>query len=109
MRDEFLLALVFAALLGIWVADTILNLGFKEPTRGDTDVSFAEAKPIFEKRCVSCHSQPHWNWTNYDVAYAKRDQIKNRVWNLRNMPLGAGMPEEERKVIKDWVDSGAKK
>ena len=70
------------------------------------------ARPIFQKNCLPCHNlnNPYNlpSWLDYKTAYDKRDKIRYRVWEIRSMPLGQNMPENERKMIKDWIDSGAK-
>ncbi len=71
-----------------------------------------DIKPIFEKRCSSCHNShtPQRNWLDYDTAYANRIKIKNRVFiELSMPPSGISMELEERWKISDWVDFGAKK
>ncbi len=71
-----------------------------------------DIKPIFEKRCSSCHNghTPQRNWLDYDTAYANRLKIKNKVWIEQSMPpSGISMEPEERHKISDWVDFGAKK
>jgi len=71
-----------------------------------------DAKPIIEKHCSQCHNA-NWadkNWMDYDTAFKNRDKIKLRVGN-ESMPPGnpTEMTKEERKVLIDWVDQGAKK
>lgn len=67
-------------------------------------------KSIFEKRCAACHNVnwPDKNWLVYENAFRDRVKIKNRVWEVRNMPIGP-IDEEERRKIKDWIDQGAKR
>lgn len=71
-----------------------------------------DAKPIFEKRCSSCHNA-NWsdkNWMDYQTAAQNKDKIKLRVEN-QTMPPGntTGMTKEEREKLIRWVDGGAKK
>jgi len=59
------------------------------------------------------------NWLSYKTAFADRWEIKRRVWHswkgsyfkqpmpTGNSPESQAMTEEERVVIKDWVESGA--
>lgn len=73
-----------------------------------------DAKPIFKNRCIICHTAqmtPDKDWMNYDIAFAKKDLIKKRVWILKDMPQGnaTGMTDSEREVIKNWVDEGGQK
>jgi uncharacterized membrane protein len=79
----------------------------------DGDVTFKkEIRPIFEKRCAQCHNArwPDKNWLDYTRAKQHADRIKMRVWIQKNMPPGnfSGMTEDERKLVRDWVDNGAK-
>lgn len=67
-----------------------------------------DIKPIMQQRCFQCHSSGYWNWTVYDNALKYKDIIRLRVWVTRQMPLGGNITEDERKMIRDWVDQGAK-
>lgn len=69
-----------------------------------------DARPIFEKRCASCHNEM-WvdkNWLDYSKAFENKDKIKLKVWKEKSMPVGQDMPQEERETIRKWVDEGAK-
>ena len=72
---------------------------------------YKDIKPIFEKRCALCHSSnwPDKNWLDVDKARANAEKIKFRVSN-QSMPPGnaTSLTKEERKMIIDWVDGGAK-
>lgn len=72
-----------------------------------------DIKPLFKKRCEMCHnaSNPSLNWMDYDTAFKKRKEIKDRVFVKKDMPMGnaTNITEPERKEIADWVDQGAKK
>lgn len=78
--------------------------------------------PIVMGKCVRCHnteSQMLPNWLDYKTAFAKKEEIKRRVWDSwkgryykQSMPAGTGpecesMTEEERATIKAWVAEGA--
>jgi len=87
-------------------------LGMSEGYRADTSPTYAkDVKPIIENRCQVCHNEmtPERNWMDYDTAYKKRKEIKKRVTEKSMPPFGMPMDDAERKVVKDWVDSGAKK
>jgi uncharacterized membrane protein len=66
--------------------------------------------PIIEKRCAMCHNKTTLdrNWLDYNTTYKKRANIKLRLEN-RTMPIGITMPDNERKLMIDWVKQGAKK
>ena len=79
----------------------ILNMG--------TDISYKkDIRPIFQQRCIQCHSSGPLNWMEYNNAFKYKDQIKRRVWDYRSMPPGGFITEEEREKIRDWVNQGAK-
>lgn len=97
-------------------------------TRGATNaaqVTYAgDVLPIIVGRCFSCHNdQTRFlpNWSDYNTAYAHREEIKRRVWDSwkgeyfkEPMPAGNSpqclmMTEEERLIIKNWVETGAVK
>jgi mono/diheme cytochrome c family protein len=78
--------------------------------------------PIFIGKCFRCHNdQTRFlnNWTEYNAALADRWEIRRRVWNswkggyfkqpmpTVNSPESEAMTEEERTLIKDWIDAGA--
>lgn len=80
--------------------------------------------PIIVGRCYSCHNdQTRFlpNWSDYNTAFAHREEIKRRVWDSwkgdyfkEPMPAGNSqqcliMTEEERLTIKRWVETGAVK
>ena len=78
--------------------------------------------PIIMGRCARCHNDQTTilpNWMDYKTAFEHRREIRRRVWDCwkgtyykQPMPAGGGpecqaMTEEERRIIKDWVESGA--
>jgi len=84
-------------------------------------VSYAEARTVVDRRCIECHSQKPTSrafpfapqGVMLDTAeqmqqYAQR--IKESVAVERSMPLAnlSGMTDEERLVLRRWVDGGAK-
>jgi uncharacterized membrane protein len=68
-------------------------------------------KRIFATRCVPCHAPGGAlpNWTDYSVALAKKERIRERVINQKNMPPPANnkLTDEERVLIGKWLDAGA--
>lgn len=72
-------------------------------------VTFADVKPIFKKACASCHvpggALP--DWQNYSEAFNKKDRLYDRVMVKKDMPLGGGITEDERKLIGQWLIDGA--
>jgi uncharacterized membrane protein len=72
-----------------------------------------DIKPLVEKRCMPCHTgqiQTLPNFTIYKTAHLNRFKIRKRVVELKNMPPGNStqMTDEEREIIKKWIDGGAK-
>ncbi len=76
--------------------------------------------PIFMGKCSRCHNGEGmlYNWMNYKTAFGDRQEIKRRVWDSwkgkyfkQSMPAGSqeaqAMTEEERTIIKEWVEAGA--
>ncbi len=83
-------------------------------------VTFAEANDIITRRCRQCHSATPTdavftsppNGVTFDtpasvVAYAARMRL--RVVEARSMPLAnqTDMTDEEREVLRRWIDQGA--
>ena len=78
--------------------------------------------PLFLGKCSRCHNETGKylpNWADYKTAYADRLEIKRRVWDSwqgkyfkQAMPAGncpemQTITENDRAVIKDWVETGA--
>ena len=81
-----------------------------------------DIQPIFMGNCSSCHNQQSrfvYDWLDYKTAYADRWEIKRRIWDswkgsyykeampIANSPESLALTDEQRLVIKHWVDSGA--
>ncbi len=79
--------------------------------------------PILAGKCARCHneqSQVLPNWLDYQTSASRRWEIKRRVWDswegtYFKQPMPAGnspefqaMTEEERVIIRDWVEGGAR-
>jgi len=81
--------------------------------QSSSSISFQEdIRPLFEKRCMMCHKYTlhRIQWTEYDesMQYVNSGQLLERVWNLQDMPPpGMEMTEEERELVKDWIEGGA--
>lgn len=85
------------------------------------DVSYAEARAVVDRHCVSCHSErptiPAFpiapNGTTFDTADELRRHaaaIRLRTVVDRSMPLlnKTGMTETERATLGRWIDAGAR-
>ena len=78
--------------------------------------------PILMGKCYRCHNQQTSflnNWLDYRTAYADRAELKRRIWDswrgtyfkqampILNSPESEAITEEERAVIKAWIETGA--
>ena len=89
----------------------VIPSGIVNPVLPEKAVTFQRVQPIFEKRCVGCHSgldmgSGSQDFAVYSSAFAHKEQILERVVILKNMPLYSTMPIEERELIRDWVNQG---
>jgi mono/diheme cytochrome c family protein len=81
-----------------------------------------DVMPILMGKCFRCHNEQTKflnNWLDYREAYADRWEIKRRVWAswhgdyfkqpmpTVNSPESEAISEDERRLIKNWVDTGA--
>lgn len=99
---------------------TVGNQDGSETPREVQQVSFAQVHPVFTQRCTPCHAaKPTFPGMNapplgamletYAQAHALKAKIKTNV-STKIMPPGnvTELTPEERIMIMDWVDSGAK-
>lgn len=75
-----------------------------EPTYVD------DIKPLFQNKCATCHNStgPFPDWMNYELVFSKKDAIKDRIVVKKDMPLGGTLTDEERNLIKVWIEKGLK-
>jgi mono/diheme cytochrome c family protein len=81
-----------------------------------------DIQPIFMGNCSRCHNQQSrfvYNWLNYKTAYTDRWEIRRRVWDswkgtyykeampVANSPESLALTDEERLLIRNWVEDGA--
>ena len=115
--------------LSVWVmpASVIVLLAaafISAPKKNDmeckSEVSMTEVFAIVQKRCVSCHGAKPTDdvitappngvvyQTPQDIAKLK-DKIMQRVVVTKTMPQNnkTGMTEEERNLIRCWIEQGA--
>jgi mono/diheme cytochrome c family protein len=72
--------------------------------------------------CSRCHNQESrfvYDWLDYQTAYADRWEIKRRIWDswkgsyykesmpIANSPESLAITDEQRALIRDWVENGA--
>jgi mono/diheme cytochrome c family protein len=79
-----------------------------------------DVMPIFIGKCFRCHNNQSFldNWLDYEKAVGHRWEIKRRVWDswqgqyfkqpmpTGNSPESLALTEEERALIKRWVETG---
>ena len=80
-----------------------------------------DIQPIFMGSCSRCHNQESryiYNWLDYKTAYADRWELKRRVWDswkgsyykesmpVANSPESLAITDEQRQMIRDWVENG---
>lgn len=87
---------------------------FTQPIFASNPSFEKDVRPVIIKRCTPCHTgviKNLPNFTIYDIAFKKKKLIKHRVWDTLTMPPGnnTNMTPEERKIIRNWVNSGGKK
>ena len=75
--------------------------------------SYATVRALLNTRCVVCHSgrviQAGIDLSNDSVVHAVAQDIYTQVVVTRAMPFGnqTGMTDDERNIIKAWVQAGA--
>lgn len=79
-------------------------------TRESNVVTYTDVKVIF-KKCTLCHivggSFPP-DFSNYEVAFAKKDRLMDRVFVQKNMPMApVTLTDIERTLLKKWLEDGA--
>ena len=66
--------------------------------------------PIIQAKCALCHGPGRANprdWSDYATIVALKAAIDRRVWEVRDMPMGGGLDEEQRKLFHRWIQEGA--
>jgi mono/diheme cytochrome c family protein len=99
-----------------------MSFGDAQSPAGASATYVRDVLPILLGKCFSCHNdQTRFlpNWSDYSTAYAKRVEIKRRVWDswqgryykepmpAGNSPQCQAMTEADRQTIKRWVEQGA--
>src|SRR6516164_3546844 len=118
-RTQSAAGLTKSSLLAAKIANnpsTTVNSQFHTPT------FLQDIQPILLGKCYRCHNQQTTflnNWLDYNTAFEHRRELKRRVWDswrgeyfkqpmpTANSPESEAITEEERVLIKQWVDGGA--
>jgi uncharacterized membrane protein len=115
--------------LNVWVlpisililfAAAFISAPAKDPMACKATVSMAEVNTIIQKRCLQCHSSNPTddvfkappNGVKYDTPddiVKLKEKIMQRVVVTKTMPQNnkTGMTEEERNMIRCWIEQGA--
>ena len=104
----------------ILLAACFISAPSTNPYECKKEVSFTEVNAIIQKRCTQCHSATPTddvyttapNGVKYDTPqdiYTKRDLIMQRVVITKTMPQNnkTNITEEERNMIRCWIEQGA--
>ncbi len=98
------------------------TVGKQRPAPSDSPTYLRDVLPILMGKCARCHSDQNGmlpNWLDYKAAFGDRWEIKRRIWNswdgsyfkqpmpTGNSPEAQVITEEERAIMRDWVESGA--
>lgn len=71
---------------------------------------YADVQPIFERRCVVCHSgrSKEWPLTSYQDVADWSEFVRDEVQRCAMPPPGSGVPitTEERAAILTWIRCG---
>ncbi len=94
----------------------VVNVEIDVPNSDFNGISFAQVQPVFQNLCSRCHPSrraPNWLVYSEAIVYVKNGLLKQNVVDSNAMPL-VGSPEatlitdQDRKLISDWIESGAK-
>jgi len=98
------------------------GMGSMAPNASTNPTYLHDILPLFLGKCSRCHNDQTTflpNWLDYKTAYAHRAEIKRRVWlswkeqyfkesmPVANCPECRAITEDDRALIRDWVDTGA--
>ncbi|MGA2244737.1 MAG: cytochrome c [Verrucomicrobiota bacterium] len=87
-----------------------------------TPTYLRDIRPVLMGECARCHNEESrfvYDWLDYKTAYADRWEIRRRVWDswkgsyykesmpIDNSPESQSISDEQRRLIRDWVDKGA--
>lgn len=104
----------------ILLAAAFISAPAKDPNACKENIQMAEVYNIVQQRCFSCHSSKPTddvftvppNGVVYDTPQdivKMKEKIMQRVVVTKTMPQNnkTGMTEEERRIIRCWIEQGA--
>ena len=84
------------------------------------EVSYAQARAVVDRHCLSCHSEkptiPAFPIAPDGFIFDTAEQMRRHAERIKvrtadkTMPLlnKTGMTDEERDILRRWIDAGAK-
>lgn len=96
-------------MLGALISHTA-NAQIEQPQEQPVPSFETDILPIVVRHCSPCHTRPNMNlpqWVDYEVSFAYREKIYDRVVVQKNMPLGSPLDAETLDIVSRWVMGGA--
>ena len=120
--DQIILGFICLAFISFGLLKIPSNSQFKSSTdyQQSSEISFQQVRSIINQRCTTCHAANPQDrsvpvpagvyFDKPDLIQKFASRIKARAVDSKSMPLGnkTGMLEQERKILGDWIRSGAK-
>ena len=116
-RSVWMIPLAVIAIISLVIVTAPVN----KNSKNTAPVKFSQIQPIFQKRCVQCHSAKPTddvqlvapNGVMFDTGteiQKMSEKILLRAVNTHSMPQGnkTQMTEEERELIGHWIAQGSK-
>ena len=111
-----------SAVIGCLILASAVAQNAAPAATSESPTYLRDIQPIFMGNCSRCHNQQSrfvYNWLDYKTAFADRWEIRRRVWDsyqgtfyeeampIANSPESLALTDDERKMIRDWVNSGS--
>lgn len=133
MRSPFSIALSLALFTASFAAVFAGCGGSREGTASDAGINsdalcsistpascptpapvYADVKPIFDQRCVTCHNdEPNspWSLNDYNHIADWQEVVSQMIADCQMPPADAGIPMtvEEREKILTWIQCGVRR
>jgi polyisoprenoid-binding protein YceI/mono/diheme cytochrome c family protein len=62
---------------------------------------------VFASACMNCHDKKPPDLTNFVVAHAARDKIKQSVFDEKKMPKNGTLTAKQSALLFNWLSAGA--